>query len=292
MQPIAELLRADRWDFGVSEEGLSVPLQSKDLKWTLVISQCGPTRLSSVALCPVQARRRPDMAGFLNRINVRLDLGCFELDYLHGDIRLRTCLELGQAEPSTELLRPLLLTPPRILDLALPALIRVSEGGSTELPQFPLPEPTRRKSPAQEQLTAFLRAAGQSPTRREEKLILHVVGERARWRCEVAMHGSICRFLSRAPVTIPPRSQTPVLEFLTRTNSSLSLGNFQLERSEIRYRAAFDAGPTGLLPESVLGPLLEVSLTALDHWLPGFLSVMYGKETPLAASKRLAGAAG
>ncbi len=292
MQPIAELLRADRWEFEISDEALRVPLQSKDLKWTLAISQCGPTRLRSLALCPVQARRRPDMAGFLNRLNVRLDLGCFELDYLHGDIRLRTSLELGQAEPVTALLRPLLLTPPRVLELALPALIRVSEGGSTELPPFPMPEPTRRKSPAQEQLAVFLRAAGQSPTRREEKLILHVVGERARWRCEVAMQGSTCRFLSRAPITIPPRSQTQVLEFLTRTNSTLSLGNFQLERSEIRYRVGFDAGPTGLLPEPVLRPLLDVSVTALDHWLPGFLSVMYGQETPLAASKRLAGAAG
>ncbi len=285
---MAEILRADRSEFEASSESeLRIPFQSGDGRpWELRVWQRGH-QLHSLARCPEQARVRPDMAGFLNRLNARLDLGSFELDYLHGHILLRTSLDLGDGgEPTAALLRPLLDHPPRTLELALPALSRVAQGASSDLPVFPVPEPVRRKSPVLDQLAAFLREAGQSPTRREEKLILHVVGERARWRCEVAMQGTVCRFLSRAPVTIPPRSQTPVLEFLTRVNAALKLGNFQLERSEVRYRVSFDAG-LGPLPEPLLWPLLQSSLTALDQWLPGFLSVIYGQETPLAALKRL-----
>lgn len=281
---MAELLRADRWDFEANGE-LKIPFASKAGPWMLHVQQKGRL-LQSLATCPEQARKRPDMAGFLNRLNARLDLGCFELDYLHGNITLRTTLDLGEGEPTPHLLRPLLDHPPRTLELALPALTRVAQGASSELPEFPVPEPARRKTPVVDQLADFLREAGQNPTRREDKLILHVVGERARWRCEVSMAGTVCRFLSRAPVTIPPRSQTPVLEFLTRLNASLRLGNFQLERSEVRYRASFDAG-LGPLPEPVLWPLLQASLTALDRWLPGFLSVIYAQETPQAALKRL-----
>lgn len=226
------------------------------------------------------------MAGFLNRLNNRLDLGSFELDYLHGNITLRTTLDLGEGQPTPPLLRPLLDYPPRTLELALPALIRVAQGASSELPEFPPSEPARRKNAMLEQLADYLQDAGHSPSRREERLLLHVVGERARWRCEVGMRGTICRFLSRAPVTIPARSQGPVLEFLTRVNASLGLGNFQLERSEVRYRVSFDAG-LGPLPGAVLQPMLQASLTALDHWLPGFLSVIYGQETPITALKRL-----
>lgn len=283
---MAEILRADRWEFEANGESeLCIPFKSKQRPWTLKVTQRGH-QLHSVARCPEQARKRPDMAGFLNRLNARLDLGSFELDYLHGDISLRTTLDMGEGKPSPPLLRPLLDHPPRTLELALPALTKVAQGASSELPEFPAPEPGKRKSPLLDQLGTFLREAGQSPTRRDEKLVLHVVGERARWRCEVAMVGTVCRFLSRAPVTIPPRSQPAVLEFLTRVNAALRLGNFQLERSEVRYRTSFDAG-LGPLPEPVLWPMLQASLTALDQWLPGFLSVIYGQETPQAALKRL-----
>lgn len=89
---------------------------------------------------------------------------------------------------------------------------------------------------------------------------------------------------SYSPVNVPANRRAAAAEYLTRANWRLRLGNFELDYTdgEVCFR-------TSMVMESIR-PTVEMmrrlafaSFQMMDQYLPGLMSVIYGKASPKAA---------
>jgi len=84
-----------------------------------------------------------------------------------------------------------------------------------------------------------------------------------------------------APNDVPPGARPAVAEALTRANYGLKIGKFEMdyEDGELRFQAA-SVLVNDDLPDPIIARLIGTTLAMLDRYLPAFLSVVYGNETP------------
>ena len=70
-------------------------------------------------------------------------------------------------------------------------------------------------------------------------------------------------------------------EFLTRANSGMIIGNFELDFAdgEIRYKTSIDVEGDSL-SSSLIKRLVYANVTMMDEYLPGIMSVIYGDVEP------------
>lgn len=106
-------------------------------------------------------------------------------------------------------------------------------------------------------------------------------GQQARWTCYAQVREAERQFIfySLCPVIIPEDKRADVLEFITRANYGLIIGNFEmdLDTGEVRYKTSFDCEDvpvTAALFKNVIYP----NLAMLDQFLPGILSVVYAES--------------
>jgi hypothetical protein len=82
-----------------------------------------------------------------------------------------------------------------------------------------------------------------------------------------------------------PAGRIPaVLQYITRANTHLTIGNFELDLDEgtLAYKTSLDVAGTELTPELVRG-LIENSVAAADLHFPGIMAVMFGAKSPREA---------
>lgn len=132
-EAVEEVLGADGWVFAPVEgqTTLAMGYKGEHGTWSCyahVDEDRGTFVFYSVTDRPVPAQRRQDVADFLTRANFGLVLGNFELDFADGETRFKTSVELGQAEPSTQLLRPIVYANIAAMDRYLPGIDGVSRG--------------------------------------------------------------------------------------------------------------------------------------------------------------------
>jgi hypothetical protein len=110
-------------------------------------------------------------------------------------------------------------------------------------------------------------------------------GDRAQWTCyceAIEAHDRVA-FYSVAPFNIPEETRPAVMEFITRANHGLIIGNFELNLAdgEVRYKTSLDVKGSGLTP-ALAGRAIIPNLHAMNTYLPG-LEALVGDPSAAAA---------
>ena len=119
-----------------------------------------------------------------------------------------------------------------------------------------------------------------------EALEMGVAGENGNYRVVALVDAgrSIVRFLTFVEGKVPESRRRDVMEFVTRANYGLLLGNFELDLGdgEVRFKSSLDV-EGGALTYSQYQNLLYVSLATVDRYFPGLERVIQGNADPAAA---------
>jgi hypothetical protein len=113
-----------------------------------------------------------------------------------------------------------------------------------------------------------------------------VAGEQATYRLVAIVDDerSVVRFLTFIEGRVPEHRRREVMEFLTRANFGLLLGNFELDLSdgEIRFKCSQSVEGDHLSYEQYQH-LLYVSVAMVDRYFPGLQRVLQGTADAAAA---------
>jgi hypothetical protein len=108
-------------------------------------------------------------------------------------------------------------------------------------------------------------------------------GENGKWNCyaRARVEQQQLVFYSICPVNAPEDKRLAVAEFITRANSGMIIGNFELDFSdgEISYKTSIDV-EGDRLSAALIQRLVYANVTMMDEYLPGILSVIYGNLSP------------
>lgn len=91
-------------------------------------------------------------------------------------------------------------------------------------------------------------------------------------------------------VKAPEHRRVEAMEYFTRANYGLVIGNFELDLrdGEVRYKTSLDVEGESLTP-GLIKLLLSANLATADRYLPGFMLLLYGNVTPADAIKEVEG---
>ena len=91
-----------------------------------------------------------------------------------------------------------------------------------------------------------------------------------------------------SPVYVPEGCKAAIAEALTRANSGLKVGKFEMnyDKGEVRFQAAHILADNEL-DDQTIQRLLGHTMNMLNVYLPAVLSVIYGNETPKEAVRQV-----
>ncbi len=119
-----------------------------------------------------------------------------------------------------------------------------------------------------------------------DALEMGVAGEHGTYRLVVVVDGerSIVRFLTFLEGKAPETRRREVMEYLTRANYGLLLGNFEIDLGdgEVRFKVAADIEGIGFSYEQYQSTLY-VSVAMMDRYYPGLQKVVQGSADAAAA---------
>jgi len=117
-------------------------------------------------------------------------------------------------------------------------------------------------------------------------LEMGIAGESGNYRLVALVDSerSILRFLTFVEGKVPEPRRREVMEYLTRANYGLLLGNFELDLGdgEVRFKSSLDV-EEGELTYRQYQNLLFVSLATMDRYYPGLQRVVQGSADAAAA---------
>ncbi|MCD4786092.1 MAG: YbjN domain-containing protein [Candidatus Eremiobacteraeota bacterium] len=84
-------------------------------------------------------------------------------------------------------------------------------------------------------------------------------------------------FYSVIPSRVPKESRAPVMEFITRANYNLLIGNFEMdmEDGEVRFKTSIDVSGDNL-SIALVKNMIYFNFIAIDRHLESLMKVMYG----------------
>jgi len=139
-----------------------------------------------------------------------------------------------------------------------------------------------------EEIVNFFEEDGWPFVQIEGEPLLQMVfqGENGKWTCYAKARDDQKQFVfySVCPVNTPDSKRLAVAEFLTRANSGMIIGNFEMdfEDGEIRYKTSIDVEDDSL-SSALIKRLVYANVMMMDAYLPGMMSVIYGDVTPVDA---------
>jgi hypothetical protein len=120
----------------------------------------------------------------------------------------------------------------------------------------------------------------------EPVLLTAFQGENGKWNCSAKVREEQEQFVfySICPVNAPDSKRLAVAEFLTRANSGMIIGNFELDFAdgEIRYKTSIDV-EGDRLTSALIKRLVYANVTMMDEYLPGIRSVIDNDVSPVDA---------
>jgi hypothetical protein len=161
----------------------------------------------------------------------------------------------------------------------------------------PEPEPQEENAnglAAFETLGEFLEEDGWRPRRMEGKhaYSMGYTGKNGDFRCYAVVRVDLEEFLFYvvAPVRVPDNVRAAVVEFITRANYGMRIGNYELDYSdgEVRYKSSINFEDEELTVEAIRNAVYPAVQTS-DRYLPGLLRVSFGGATPLEAIEEIEG---
>ncbi len=133
--------------------------------------------------------------------------------------------------------------------------------------------------------SAALRADGLLFTRIEgtDMLTTDWAGDNGAWACFVHARERDEQLLIYSVMTedVPAERRPAVVEFLTRANYAMAIGNFEMdyEDGEVRYKTSVDVEGDHL-SVTMTRQLFKLNVTTMDLFLPGIESVVRGDGSP------------
>lgn len=120
----------------------------------------------------------------------------------------------------------------------------------------------------------------------EPVLLTAFQGENGKWNCSAKVREEQEQFVfySICPVNAPENKRQAVAEFITRANSGMIIGNFELDFAdgEIRYKTSIDV-QGDFLSFELIKQLVYANVTMMDEYLPGIKSVIENDVEPKEA---------
>ncbi len=111
-------------------------------------------------------------------------------------------------------------------------------------------------------------------------------GDNGKWACQGWVREAEQQFVfySSCPIAVPEARISDVVEFITRANFCMIIGNFEIDYSdgEIRYKTSIQVEPQALTPD-VCGRVVYANVMLMDQYLPGIMAVITGAATPQQA---------
>jgi hypothetical protein len=126
----------------------------------------------------------------------------------------------------------------------------------------------------------------------DQASILRTVFDGANGRCPCYVHTREADaqfvFYSVLPVNVPPPRQAAVVEFITRANYGMNIGNFEFnyDDGEVRYKTSVDVEGSDLAP-ALVKQLVYANVTTMDLYLPGFMELIYADAKPLDVLRKI-----
>ncbi|MBD2534950.1 YbjN domain-containing protein [Nostoc flagelliforme FACHB-838] len=136
-----------------------------------------------------------------------------------------------------------------------------------------------------EEVVNFFKADGWPFIQLVEQPALQIAfqGENGQWTCYARVRTEQQQFVfySISPVNAPEDKRLAIAEFLTRANSGMIIGNFELDFAdgEISYKTSIDV-EGDRLSSALIQRVVYANVTMMDEYLPGILSVIYGNLSP------------
>lgn len=150
-EPLKEYLKAQdcRFEIDQKKEIVHFGIDGKNLRWRCLGCADNSGRFVLVSLVPLQAaeHQRIVCAELIVRINVRLNIGRFDLDFNDGELRYLTSVPLGEEdELSPEIIQQMIRGHHEVVDDFIPAIAAVLFAGmppdeAIEMDQKKAPEP-------------------------------------------------------------------------------------------------------------------------------------------------------
>lgn len=115
-------------------------------------------------------------------------------------------------------------------------------------------------------------------------------GEHGTWVCFVRVDEEKKQFLfhSLMGMNIPQQYRASVVEYITRVNYGLTLGNFEMDfdSGDIRFRTSIES-PDAELSVGIVRELIYANVHTMDHYFPGVMAVVHAGLSPEAAIARI-----
>ncbi len=95
---------------------------------------------------------------------------------------------------------------------------------------------------------------------------------------------------SVCPFKVSEDQRPAVVEYVTRANYGLLLGNFEFDYTdgEVRFKTSIDVESAELTP-ALVHNLAYANVYMMDRYLPGIMMVVYGKAQPADAIREVEG---
>lgn len=144
-----------------------------------------------------------------------------------------------------------------------------------------------------DEMKAFFDADDWNTTRLDESpnvLRMGFRGDDAEWRCyaQADEQKELFLFYSVAQVKVPENRRQAAMEFMTRANYGMLIGNFELDLNdgEIRYKTSIDVEGTPLT-EALAKRIVYANVMTMDRYLAGLLGVAFGNVEPREAVAKI-----
>ena len=111
-------------------------------------------------------------------------------------------------------------------------------------------------------------------------------GTQGLWTCYMEIREEFFQFTfySICPINVPELKRVAMAELLTRVNSRLQLGNFEMDfdSGDLRYRTSLSLD-SDAVDNAQLRPLVYVNVNMMDRFIPAIMAVIYSEIQPSEA---------
>jgi hypothetical protein len=122
-----------------------------------------------------------------------------------------------------------------------------------------------------------------TPIPEQPILYFYFEGENGRWECYAQAREAQGQFIfySVLPLKAPQAKYQAVIEYITRANYGMIIGNFEFDFSdgEIRFKTSLDINSSNL-DVAVIGQLIYTNLFNVDKYLPGITQILDSDISP------------
>jgi hypothetical protein len=116
------------------------------------------------------------------------------------------------------------------------------------------------------------------------------VGAYARYRCFLVVHEQrgLVIFYTVYPLNVPEAKRDAIARLISTANYGMQFGNFEMDAGdgEVRFKTSIWLEGGEALTDGMIRPLLGVSFTAVDRYMPALAKVIHADMDPVEAVRQ------